>query len=37
VAGGPSLLDAILADISCHRSHRAPEDDITLLTATLSE
>jgi len=37
VAGGPSLLDAILADISCHRPHRAPEDDITLLTATLSE
>ena len=36
VAGGPGLLDAILADIGCHRPHRAPEDDITLVTATLS-
>jgi phosphoserine phosphatase RsbU/P len=36
LAGGPALLDAILADIAHHRPHRAPEDDITLMTAALS-
>ena len=36
MAGGAGLLDAILADIRRHRPHRAPEDDMTLLTATLS-
>ena len=36
VAGGPGLLDAIVADIGCHPPHRPPEDDITLVTAALS-
>jgi phosphoserine phosphatase RsbU/P len=35
VGGGPGLLDAVVTDIGWHRSHRALEDDVTLLTATL--
>ena len=35
MTGGPGLLDAIRADIGGNGPHRAPEDDVTLLTATL--